>query len=257
MVPDGDTARARTARRILASRDQFDFEEWARLSYETRLTAADELLPGLLAAWAGTAGTASPEEIENDEIGRGAELEEAIGVLRSWDHVATLDSVATTLFVSWGEHGGLEASDDDAALEALQQTLDRLIGRWGTWRVAWGDINRAQRLHSSGDVPFDDTAHSHPVVGTPSWTGASFTFWSQWQPGNKRRYATGGNSYVAVVEFGERVQARSLMPFGQSADPESPHHTDQLARYATGYYKRAWLYLDDVQRNAIRSYRPR
>ncbi len=242
MAREPDTARAMGARAILSSRATFDFEEWTRLSYDTRMAAADELVPRILDA--ATAASLSTD------------AEDAVEVLRAWNRRAALDSVATTLFVTWGEQGGLQAGDAMATLAALEMAIEVLQADWGNWRVAWGEINRAQRVHSSGDEPFDDSRPSHPVVGVPSWAGASFTFWSAPREGLGRRYATGGNSYVSVVEFGERVRGRSLMPFGQSADPASPHHLDQIARYANGFYRSAWLYLDDVKAHAAQEYRP-
>jgi acyl-homoserine lactone acylase PvdQ len=83
-----------------------------------------------------------------------------------------------------------------------------------------------------------------------------FTFYARASEGTKRRYGTAGNSYVAVVEFGPEVQARTLHTFGANADPSSPHHFDQAPRYAEGDFKPAWLTLSDVKENVARSYHP-
>ncbi len=243
MANENDTARAASARRLLTSRATFEFDEWGRLSYDTYLQAADALLPALFAAW---------EQAEEPP----ARLREPIEVMQRWNRRAALESVATTLFILWGEAGGLRAETNVERLDALTRALDQLEDDWGAWQIPWGEMSRAQRVHSSGDRPFRDDLPSHPVAGAPSWAGASFTFWSLPVDGLKRRYAVGGNSYVAIVEFGERVRVRSLMPFGQSADSTSPHHQDQLPLYATGYYKQAWLHLDDVQANTVEARSP-
>lgn len=83
-----------------------------------------------------------------------------------------------------------------------------------------------------------------------------FTFWSRQVEGQQRRYGVGGNSYVAIVEFGPQVSAFSLHTFGSSADPASPHFFDQAPRYASGDFKPAWLTLADVRANAKQSYTP-
>ena len=59
-----------------------------------------------------------------------------------------------------------------------------------------------------------------------------------------------------MVEFGPRVRARSVVTYGQSADPASPHFFDQAALYAEGRLREAWFWREDVERQAVRSYRP-
>ena len=99
---------------------------------------------------------------------------------------------------------------------------------FGTWRVAWGEINRLQRVHTSGtQEPFSDEKPSLPVPGAPSFTGTIFTFATRSAPGGKRSYGTTGDTYVAVVQFAGKPTARSLLVFGQSANPDSPHFFDQ------------------------------
>ncbi|HET6639482.1 MAG TPA: penicillin acylase family protein [Gemmatimonadota bacterium] len=81
-------------------------------------------------------------------------------------------------------------------------------------------------------------------------------FWTAPQEGQKRSYGIGGNSYVSVVEFGPRVRARTLLAFGQSNDPTSPHYLDQAELYSHGEFKPAWTTLEAVRANAVRAYRP-
>ncbi|MGB5490434.1 MAG: penicillin acylase family protein, partial [Woeseiaceae bacterium] len=71
-----------------------------------------------------------------------------------------------------------------------------------------------------------------------------------------RIYGTRGNSFVAVVEFGEKVRAKTLLAGGQSGDPGSPHFDDQAQLYAKGEFKDAAFYRDDVTRRTKRSYHP-
>jgi penicillin amidase len=251
MVREGDNPRHRQARRLLDSQQTFSFDEWAQASYTTHLIQAEEDVARLVAEW---------RELRLQDLPRAADLIEAITLLRRWDRVSAIRSEAMTLYVVWGEQRRvLERAQSDLPwinVVALERAIARLDDDWDTWRVAWGELNRLQRNHTSGDAPFSDDASSIPIPGAPGWTGPMFTFTAQPVQGQRRRYGVHGNSYVAVVEFGPEVKARSLHVFGTSADPESPHYFDQAERYADGDYKQAWLSLVDVLENAVRSYRP-
>ena len=146
------------------------------------------------------------------------------------------------------------ASDPIAALEKTKAALE---SGWGTWRVAWGEVNRLQRVHTSGsEEPFRDDRPSVPVPGAPSITGTVFTFGAREIPGQKRWYGTVGDTYVAVVEFGKKVKTRSLLVMGQSADSNSPHYFDQARLYSEGRFKDAWFGDAEVHRHVERTYHP-
>jgi acyl-homoserine lactone acylase PvdQ len=74
--------------------------------------------------------------------------------------------------------------------------------------------------------------------------------------GTKKMYGFGGNSFVAAVEFGERLKAKSLLAGGQSGDPRSRHFSDQAEMYATGRFKDVHFYKEDVLKNAEAMYHP-
>jgi len=239
LVAESDNARSRNARRILESQEKFSFEEWERLSLDTYMFTAAERVPHLIQAF---------DALPADHPYRSDDVEEAINNWRSWDYRSSTKSEETSLFVLWFERrtGGLGS---------LASAIADLNERFGTWRVPWGELNRLQRL-SPNKGQFSDQEESIESAGVPSWAGASYTVWSAARPGTKKRYATGGNSYVSVVEFGDQIRARSLHAFGASSVPGDEHYMDQAARMPVTAYKNAWLYLEDVRANAIKSYHP-
>jgi acyl-homoserine lactone acylase PvdQ len=82
------------------------------------------------------------------------------------------------------------------------------------------------------------------------------SFGARHHQGTKRIYGSSGNSFVAVVEFGDRVRAMTLLAGGQSGDPGSPHFLDQSERYQNRQFKDVAYYREDVEQRAVRRYRP-
>jgi acyl-homoserine-lactone acylase len=165
-----------------------------------------------------------------------------------------------TLFAfSFERAGRMQAARDSAPwprVRALEASVAALERDWGTWRVAWGEVNRLQRVHTSGDEPFSDARPSLPVAGAPGPFGIVFNFYTRPEKGQKRRYGYLGDTYVSVVEFAPEPQARSLLVFGESADPASAHYLDQSHLYAAGAMKPSWFTLPEIKRHAERAYHP-
>ncbi len=271
MAPDLDTPRAQRSRRILASKEKFTFDDWAVASLDTHVQLAETLVPELISIW---------EKISESDAVKAKKLFEPITALRTWNYESRIDSVPTTLFMLYFEQlqrvnreRTTSQTDDnqptpplteqlnkiDAATKAaaFERVLDDLQSDFGKWQIIWGEINRLQRIHTSGTFEkFDDTKPSVPVPGASGLAGTLFTFNTRRDAGQKRRYGTGGNSYLAIVEFAPRVRARSLLVFGEIANPKSPHFFDQAELYSTKRYKPAWFDLKEIKRNLERSYRP-
>ncbi len=102
--------------------------------------------------------------------------------------------------------------------------------RYGTWKVQWGDINRYQR--PADGVTFSDSAPSLPVglASRRRSDSCSRSKAALWIP---KRYGYSGNSFIAAVEFGPRIKAKTIITGGQSFDPASKHFTDQAGMLLT------------------------
>ena len=61
---------------------------------------------------------------------------------------------------------------------------------------------------------------------------------------------------MAMVEFGDKVKAKSMLAGGQSGDPDSPHFDDQAQRYADIEFKDVPFYKADVEARAEETYKP-
>lgn len=96
-----------------------------------------------------------------------------------------------------------------------------------------------------------------PVPATSgNLVGSVFDFDSPLPEGTKRRYGTFGNTYVSVIEFGDVVHALSIVAYGQSNDPASPHYLDQAPLFVTGQFKPSWFTLPEIEAHLERKYHP-
>ena len=141
-------------------------------------------------------------------------------------------------------------------LQSLAAASDKLTADFGTWKTPWGDINRFQRLNDDIVSTFNDAAPSIPVPFTTATWGSLASFAARQYPGTRKIYGTSGNSFVAVVEFGDSVRARAITAGGESGDPASPHFDDEAQRYASGNLRDVYFYPSQLKGHTERVYHP-
>ena len=248
MVDEVDTPRAEWSRHLLSEGPSWTLDRLAKTAFDTTVPEAGRLLPDLIREW---------EEVDRTDPGRAAKTADALALLKSWDRVSRTDSVPMTLFMTWWQRFRRQDPAAPAAtprLDALEWTLQGITSIFGTWRVPWGDANRLQRVGEG--QPFSDRADSLPVAGASGDTGILFCFYTRAEKDQKRRYGYSGHHYVSVISFGRTPSARSILPFGQSGDPRSPHYLDQAPLYARGEFKPAWFDASEIAAHAERTYHP-
>lgn len=270
MAPDGENFRGINAVRVLSEENKYTIDKVIKAGYDKRLAAFEVLIPALLKAFGQYVHV-------NDPLYN--KLFEPIGILRSWDFRCDENSIATTLAVEWGQKilpaifrtkvvDDEEADQVDKAryfannnnpgeiVQAFATTIDDLNSRYGTWKTAWGEINRFQRISSDIDNKFDDSKPSIPVGFVSSTWGMLPSYTSRTYPGTKKRYGMNGNSFICAVEFGKRIKARSLLAGGESGNENSKHFFDQGEMYSKGQFKDVLFYKEDVMQHVERSYHP-
>ena len=264
MWTKGENPRGPHAIEVLSKLRGATLDSLIAAGYDGHLTAFDILLPPLFAAYAALPGADS----------RRANLHEAIEILRAWNRRTSADSVATAVAIFWGqgliERNRAAAHDadepaydylvdkltDGERIDGLTAALDKLQQDFGRWQIAWGEINRFQRLTDDIVQPFDDAKPSLPVGFAPSQWGALASFASAKPRKTKKIYGSEGNSFVAAVDFGPTIHAKAIMSGGESGDPASPHFTDQALMFSQGRFRDVLFYPQDVRAHAERSYQP-
>jgi len=264
MWTKGENPRGPHAVEVLSKLHDATLDSLIAAGYDAHLTAFEVLLPPLIAAY---------DALPSGDPKR-ADLKEAIETLRAWNRRTSTDSVATAVAIFWGQ--GLIERNGAAARAATEPAYDYLVDKltdaeridgltdalaklqqdFGRRQIAWGEINRFQRLTDDIVQPFDDTRPSLPVGFAPSQWGALASFVSSKPRKTKRIYGSEGNSFVAAVEFGPTIHAKAIMSGGASGDPSSPHFTDQALMFSQGRFRDVFFYLEDVRAHAERSYQP-
>lgn len=261
MAPDAENFRAVHSIPLLENAQALTLDSFLDLAYDNYMPGFAQLIPGLVSAW----------DANSDNW---QALEAPIQVLRDWDMRTDTESVAMSLAHFYGimVAQNIDTPDDMTQMEQINwlgtgsdevdrlrvfsDTVAQLDESFGSWNTAWGEINRFQRLSGDIDLQYDDDAPSLAVgFGSGRW-GALASYGARAFPGTNRIYGSSGNSFVAVVEFGERVRAKSVLAGGQSSNPSSPHFDDQAQRYVDVDFKEVAFYREDVDSRTRASYHP-
>ena len=255
-----ETARGFHALRVLEGKTDWTTSSLTAAAFDSYLPAFERMIPPLLAAY---------DQAPSDK------LAEPVAALRAWDYRWGAESVPTSLAVFWGERVGRRVSRDARAagisimqyiatsraapaelLASLADAVDALTADFGTWKTPWGEINRFQRINDDIAPHFDDTKPSIPVPFTASVWGSLAAFGARAYPNTKQWYGTSGNSFVAVVEFGDSVRAQAITAGGESGSPQSPHFNDEAERYASGRLRDVYFYRSQLVGHTEREYHP-
>ncbi len=259
----GENARGVHAVRMLEGKSGFTVDSLLAAAYDNQLTAFEPMIPRLLKAHEGMGDAAAKSAIN-----------EPVETLRAWDMRYALDSAPTSLAVFWymeavarcsAEAGArrmpvqeyiVSQAEDALLLDSLVAAVARLEKDFGSWKTPWGEINRFQRL--TGDIvqPFDDSKPSTPIAYASGNLGSLAAFGMSRARTTKRIYGEAGNSFVAAVEFGPRIKAKSILVGGQSGDPGSRHFNDQSEMYSRSEFKDVLFYRADVEKSLERKYHP-
>jgi acyl-homoserine-lactone acylase len=214
----------------LAIKPRLQMSDVQDLAFANRVYAAELMLPELLPLCGGSVD---------------ALVAQACRVLGAWDRHANLDSRGAVLFREFWNRAslipdkwavaldpadpvntprGLAAAAGPAMLAALRDAAQRmqalsvpLDGRLGDYQ---GDTRNGLRVPLHGAIGDIDGAYNSIHMETPL------------QADGYRQIAW-GTSYVQTVTFDQAGPvAQALLLYGQSVDPASPYHVDQLSLYS-------------------------
>jgi acyl-homoserine-lactone acylase len=241
---DFDFRPQRSAELLMAD-SSISLEEMLEYRQGAHAELADRVLPDLLAA---------------ARAGGDTLLLRAADVLEKWDRAMEPESRGAVLFYAWSQGfwesvpRGAEPfavprspaepvttprglADPAAAAATLRAAAARVQRQAGALDAPWGAVFRLRR--DRVDLP---------ARGGPDELGIFPALWFR-QAADGRFAATGGDSYIAAVEFTTPVRARTLLPYGNASQPGSPHRVDQLPLFARGETRPVWRTRAEVEAN--------
>jgi len=261
MAPDEENFRGVHAVQLLSEVKDLTIDGLIELAHDPYLPAFEKVIPGLLKAI-----ESSPAKMRS--------LRGPYQVLKNWDLRTSKESVAMTLAHFYGTIYNRKGKNPEGLrgnerfdyfgtgspyaerISIFEEAVAAITEDFGTWETPWGDYNRFQRLSGDMNLQYDDNAPSIPVGMTTSRWGALAAYGARSFNGTKKIYGYRGNSFVAMVEFGDKVKAKTMLAGGQSNDPNSPHFDDQAQRYADMQFKDVAYYREDVEARAQETYSP-
>jgi acyl-homoserine-lactone acylase len=260
-APDGKTWRGRGRRcfEVMPTMTNVTHQQARAFALDTYAPAGPIWVPPLLAAY-----EAQQHQVADPDLS----MKMMVDAVRDWDYHVHKDSVGATALRFWraeyrelhpeafGENDAYGAPRTEAeqldAVKALRAAVDHLKAHFGSSLVPWGQVLRLRRgnldLPLDGDVGFFGGLECLRATGT------------QRRDKSGRFVFDGGQVIPTVVELTDPIQAWSIVPYGQSRRPESPHYADQARLYSAGQMRPAWhgwsQLRDHVGTKKVVEYRP-
>ena len=246
---------------LLQKASKLTLDDLIDLSYDPYLPAFEKVIPALIDAYENTPN-------------KNPDLAQPIAILKQWDLTTSKTSVAMTLAHYYGTNlyrtekapkhfSGMEKFDyygtdfpKKERVKVFANTIEKLQNTFGTWNMAWGEISRFQRLTGDINAGFDDEKPSVPVGFSTARWGALASYGTWTKQNTKKIYGTAGNSFVAAIEFGDKIIAKSILVGGQSANPNSKHFVDQVEPYINADFKDVAFYEEDIKARSEETYHP-
>ncbi len=215
------SGRSKRLLALLEANSQVSLEDAIAYAFDVLDITAEEWKPRLISAY-----NALMHDIKD---GRGI-LAKAINLLREWDNRDDLESRGSYLFGLWAEKfQKREDKDEVGMLLELISAGEEMVRRFGRMDIRWGDfhiIKRGDEEYPTAGAGFPQTESLHLATGKTREDG--------------KVEAESGTSFLMIVELGERTRSWSLLPYGNSEDPQSPHFSDQAPLFSQRRLKPAY-----------------
>ncbi|MCE7995022.1 MAG: acylase [Roseivirga sp.] len=237
IAPDFMDFRTQRALRMMTEEEKISFEELSQMLFSSHSELADLTLPTLIDF---ARKSTDPDVLASADV------------LANWDRAFNPESKGAVLFTNWvlsfrGRRftSSLKLFADMAVSEEAKryfiETVKRVKSRYGSLDIAWGEV---EKLAFGGSM-------------APSSVGLNETgsfLAGQYRPMNDKAYVLiVGPSFSTVVEFGEKVQARGLLSYGNASQEKYSNAVRQLNMLSEKKLRKILFYTEDVKRATVQT----
>jgi len=236
--------RGRSAVRLLSAENKMTVQRAKQIALDTSVDGYQIWLAALKIAFAANSS-------KNSDLAKSVEL------ILNWNGRLDADNLAAPLYRFWRRQCGrlgvkvklnedaslkeITTDDQKKMLTALRHARTYLTDKFGSFQVPWGTTVRLKR----GDKTW-------PVSGGSFGNGISVLR----AAGGRFNKETGittvnrGQSNTTLVILTNPIQSFSILPWGESDVPESPHYTDQAEKlFSKAKFKSTYFRKKDLMEN--------
>jgi acyl-homoserine-lactone acylase len=180
---------------------------------------------------------------------------EAAKVLSKWDRKTDSDSKGAVLFAAWWDKVNSSQfktqwnlnepvttprglANEKEAVELLVKAANETHKKYGALDIAWGDVHR-----------FMLNGNDYPANGGPGDHYGIFRTMYFTDVAQNKKAAIAGETFIAVVEFGETVKAMVCLSYGNATQPGNKHFGDQFKMMSDRQLRPALLDKENIIKN--------
>jgi acyl-homoserine-lactone acylase len=241
--------RPQRAARLLYEEDNISFDRLVELKHDNKAELALRLRDDLLAL----------KEITTDSL-----VLASIDVMTKWDGSYDRDSKGAIFFMEftntiytekqigirdmdsflkrkWSFDDPINTPDgfvdNEEVIDIIRKAAGNHLTKYPTLEIPYGGYYKLKMGHLE-----------YSGTGGPQHLGVFRIMHAR--PDKEGKYVGYfGDTFVLVVEMGEEIQAKGLLTYGNSSDPESKHYGDQLEMFSKNELRDIWFTRTKQEKN--------
>lgn len=236
---EGENNRSLRFMELIGQYDKLSYDDFKEIKYDQKYPDSLILIGNIKTVF----------ELKKEKFQEYAEL---LDLIQGWDRRGGAENIGAAQWNLYYNFMLSLLSENKVKIEdtitheyheqALERTQDHLSKNFGRLDISLGDIQR--HIRGGKNLPVSGLIDMiAPTYSVPTDEG--------------RLRAVSGESYIMLIRYTkDGPELETVIPYGNSSDPESPHYTDQMQMYLDKKLKVMSLEREEVMAEALRVYKP-